>query len=301
MIVIIGLVPEGVGNALASPIHTPGRVVQLAVGVGHARLRVRRPSGRCPSGARRTGGSRRRAAARAGAARRSGRRRRPRATRAGRRRARRSAARRPPRAGAPGPRARGGVVRTSRGSSSEYHGTAWPASSIVTRPEPWSRTSPMNVAPNGSSLIACLWSAPETNGVAAAAGAGRVLGRLDQEAVAVLDVRELVDEARPGARPTRRASRTRTGRRPRCTGAGAGACPRPGRRCRCAAAAPGDSSAPQATTTRGARTVTRGAAPALEVGVDRLHARPRGRPRRARARAKQRTITSAPRSRASAR
>ena len=27
----------------------------------------------------------------------------------------------------------------------------------------------MNVAPSGSSLIACLWSAPETNGVAAAA------------------------------------------------------------------------------------------------------------------------------------
>jgi hypothetical protein len=27
----------------------------------------------------------------------------------------------------------------------------------------------MKVAPKGSSLIACLWSAPETNGVAAAA------------------------------------------------------------------------------------------------------------------------------------
>ena len=36
MIVIIGLVPEAVGNALASPIHTPGVSCSSPYGFGHA-------------------------------------------------------------------------------------------------------------------------------------------------------------------------------------------------------------------------------------------------------------------------
>ena len=58
------------------------------------------------------------------------------------------------------------LLRTSSGSSSEYQGTAWPASSIVTRPPPWSRTSPMKVPPCLYSAIAVLCASPEVNGSA---------------------------------------------------------------------------------------------------------------------------------------
>ena len=40
MIVIIGLVPEGVGNAEASPIHTPGVSCSSPLGLATLRLRV---------------------------------------------------------------------------------------------------------------------------------------------------------------------------------------------------------------------------------------------------------------------
>ena len=61
------------------------------------------------------------------------------------------------------------MLRTSSGSSSEYQGTAWPASSIVTRPPPWSRTSPMNVAPDLKRCMASLWASPPAKGMADAA------------------------------------------------------------------------------------------------------------------------------------
>ena len=47
MIVSIGFVPDALGKALASPIQTPGRVVQLAPRVGDRGLRV----GAHPAGA----------------------------------------------------------------------------------------------------------------------------------------------------------------------------------------------------------------------------------------------------------
>ena len=48
----IGFVPEAVGNALASPIQTPGDVVQLAAAVGDRASPGRSPSGSSPSGGR---------------------------------------------------------------------------------------------------------------------------------------------------------------------------------------------------------------------------------------------------------
>jgi hypothetical protein len=60
------------------------------------------------------------------------------------------------------------VIRRSSGSVIEYHGTAMPFSSIVTRPPPWSRTRPMNVAQLRKSCIDCLCAAAVVNGTAEA-------------------------------------------------------------------------------------------------------------------------------------
>ena len=261
MIVIIGFVPEGVGNALASPIHTPGVSCSSPYGFGHARLRV----GAHPAGAHLVRGEQPEAA---GAQRHALEpldvappRRRRRATRACP--AASAAIRRAPAATCRRTWASSArwVLRTSSGSSSEYQGTAWPASSIVTRPAPWSRTSPMNVAPRRqlAHRLLVLGARHERRRRGARCRSRTAWTRSGSRSRPRR--RRTRRRGRPAARPTRRACPSRTGRRRRCTGAGAGSARRPGRRCRCAAAAPGDSSAPQATTTRGARTVTRALRP----------------------------------------
>ena len=146
MIVIIGLVPDEVGKALASPIQTPGRVVQLAPRAGDARLRVAahaagahlvgREQLEAPGAQRhsleplevaldvvadaplRQAGGERRDLARA---------------------------RRHVQAHLRGERAVG-VCDVER-VVERVQGSAWPSASIVTRPPPWSRTRPMKVAP----------------------------------------------------------------------------------------------------------------------------------------------------------
>ena len=147
MIVIIGLVPEEVGNALASPIQTPGVSCSSPHGFGDARLRV----GAHPAGAHLVGGEQ------------------PEAAGAQRHALEPLDERVEVVAHAPlghaggerrDPARAGGLVQAhlrleravrvahvAARRSSEYQGTAWPASSIVTRPAPWSRTRPMNVAP----------------------------------------------------------------------------------------------------------------------------------------------------------
>jgi hypothetical protein len=63
-------------------------------------------------------------------------------------------------------------LRRSTSSSIEYHGTASPLSSIVTRPCPRSRISEMNVAPYFQSNMRVLCSSPPVHGTAEAPIAG---------------------------------------------------------------------------------------------------------------------------------
>ena len=159
MIVIIGLVPEGVGNAEASPIQTPGVSCSSPLGLatlvcGSRPMRhepiwwaanMRRPPAR--AGIRCTRAMK---ASRSSPTRHSGEpcastrtRRAPAATWA--RICTSSAC---------------AMLRRSTGSVISYQGTAIPCSSIVTRPCPWSRMRPMKVAPSRKSASAALcWAA----------------------------------------------------------------------------------------------------------------------------------------------
>ena len=202
MIVIIGLVPEGVGNAEASPIQTPGRVVQLAARPGDARLRVAPHA----AAAHLVGGEHAQAAGAGGD---------------------------PPHAGDEGvevvahPPLRGALpparasrrapaatwartcastacamLRRSTWSVISYQGTAMPCSSIVTRPCPWSRMRPTKTAPSRKSRQRRLVLARRpVHGERRGAETGRVLHALDQEPVAVAGVRELVDQPALGRSP----------------------------------------------------------------------------------------------------
>ncbi len=166
MIVIIGLVPEGVGNALASPIQTPGVSCSSPRGSATERLRV----GAHPAGAHLVGAEQPVAAG---------------AERDPLRAGRRSASKSSPRRHVGAPAASATIVwapaascrrtwtsiplrrfSTSRSSLTEYSGIASPFASTTTLPWPRSRVSEMKVAPKRKFCIRSLWSAAEVHGVA---------------------------------------------------------------------------------------------------------------------------------------
>ena len=86
------------------------------------------------------------------------------------------------------------VAQVDAGRSSRTTAPRMPCSSIVTRPCPWSRIRPTKTAPSRKSASAALCWAAVGPRQRRGAEAGRVLDALDQEAVAVPGVRELVDQ-----------------------------------------------------------------------------------------------------------
>ena len=181
------------------------------------------------------------------------------------------------------PRGRAHVARRRARRSTEYHGTASPFASIVDAAvavvagERDERRAVADVA--RSSCLVLLGAA--THGIAEPVSAGRVLDALDQEAVAVADVRELVDEAGLRRAPPRLAGPRRRSRATRDARVQAQVVA--GRRAAdaaSAAAAPGDSSAPHATTTlrRAHRHLAERGAVVVDVDAPRRRRRGRSRP-----------------------